>query len=132
MPISWAVHRLNGISCPASAVFSASELALQLQNSGAKCLFTCIPLLPIALEAAAKVGISKERIYLCPIPKDHLSDTRVPYGMKTLEDLIASGDALPRLKDQRWTDGQGKRQTAFLCYSSGTSGLPVSLIKSAG
>ena len=41
--------------------------------------------------------------------------------------MIALGRGQKDLEPLRWEKGQGARQTAFLCYSSGTSGLPVSL-----
>ena len=40
-------------------------------------------------------------------------------------ELITEGQKLSKLEPLRWSKGQGSRQTAFLCYSSGTSGLPV-------
>lgn len=49
---------------------------------------------------------------------------KVPF--KTVGDLVEQGKRLPAIEPLRWTKGQGERQTAFLCYSSGTSGLPVS------
>jgi acyl-CoA synthetase (AMP-forming)/AMP-acid ligase II len=42
---------------------------------------------------------------------------------KTLTQLIKEGVSLPPIDLLQWTKGQGARQTAFLCYSSGTSGL---------
>lgn len=47
---------------------------------------------------------------------------------KTINQLIKEGAGLPALEKLRWDEGQGARQTAFLCYSSGTSGLPVSRV----
>lgn len=47
---------------------------------------------------------------------------------KTVDQLIQDGMKQPRLEDLKWEKGQGARQTAFLCYSSGTSGLPACLI----
>jgi acyl-CoA synthetase (AMP-forming)/AMP-acid ligase II len=47
-------------------------------------------------------------------------------SFKTVGQLIADGAKLPKLEKQKWEKGQGARQTAYLCYSSGTSGLPVS------
>ena len=128
MMVSWAIHRLNGISCPANAAYSASELAFQLQNSRAQCLFTCEALLGTALEAAKIANIPTDRVYLCPVSGASPGTARALTGMKNLDDLISSGADLPSLEEQQWTVGQGKRQVAFICYSSGTSGLPVSYI----
>ncbi|CAI4212640.1 unnamed protein product [Parascedosporium putredinis] len=46
----------------------------------------------------------------------------------TVEELIAEGRGLPELEPLRWSKGQGGRQPAFLCYSSGTSGLPKAVM----
>jgi acyl-CoA synthetase (AMP-forming)/AMP-acid ligase II len=126
MTLTWAIHRLNGVSSPANAAYSADELRHQLTNSGATCLFTVAPLLSTALEAAAIAGIPKERIYICDLPDEATGDATASSEFKTLTQLIKEGSSLPELEPIRWPKGQGARQTAFLCYSSGTSGLPVS------
>lgn len=125
MTLTWAIHRLNGISSPANAAYSADELRHQLTNSGATCLFTVVPLLPVALEAAGKAGIPKDRIYICELPDKATGGAKTATGFKTLGQLIKDGSSLPELEPIKWSKGQGARQTAFLCYSSGTSGLPV-------
>ena len=102
-----------------------AELEHQLRDSGSKVLFTNAPLLPVALEAALKVGIPKDRVYLLELPKEATGGKSTLKGFKTVNDLIEEGERLPRLEALQWESGQGARQTAFLCYSSGTSGLPV-------
>jgi len=44
--------------------------------------------------------------------------------MKTVDDFINEGKKLDRLAPLDWKAGDGAKKTAFLCYSSGTSGLP--------
>ncbi|KAH7037220.1 uncharacterized protein B0I36DRAFT_62996 [Microdochium trichocladiopsis] len=122
---SFAVHRLNGISTPANAMYSASELEYQLKTSGAKAIITCVPLLETALKAAKTAGISEDRIFLMDVagfsaPKDA--------KFKTLGQLIEEGQEEPELPPVSWTVGQGARQVAFLCFSSGTSGLPKAVM----
>lgn len=82
-----------------------------------------MPLLDNALEAASKVGIPKDRIFLLSLPKTENDSSFV-----TIDDLIRKGESLPPRQPLPWIKGQGRRQTAFLSYSSGTSGLPVRLI----
>lgn len=125
MTLNWAIHRINGISSPANAAYSVEELMHQLKNSGATALFTCPPLLPVALEAASKAGIPRKRIYICELPEQAQGGLKANDRFKTLGQLIKDGSALPALEPLKWGPGQGARQTAFLCYSSGTSGLPV-------
>ena len=56
--------------------------------------------------------------------KEFSGDKHLPF--RTVSELIADGRKLPKLEALKWPKGQGARQTAYLCYSSGTSGLPVS------
>jgi acyl-CoA synthetase (AMP-forming)/AMP-acid ligase II len=120
MTLNWAIHRLNGVSSPANAAYSAEELRHQLENSGSTCLFTVLPLLDTALKAAEKAKIPNNRIYICEMP----GDKDYPKEFKRLSTLTKEGVSLPKLEPIKWSKGQGERQTAFLCYSSGTSGLP--------
>ncbi|KAL8676653.1 MAG: hypothetical protein Q9186_006852 [Xanthomendoza sp. 1 TL-2023] len=124
LTLSWAIHRLSGISSPANAAYSQAELEYQLRSSGSKALFTCLPLLPIALRAASKCNIPRNKIFLLQVPKEITGGQDPPRNIKTVNQLIQEGSSLPELEDLRWEKGQGARQTAFLCYSSGTSGLP--------
>ncbi len=129
IPLSWATHRLGGLQTPANAAYSASELAYQLKDSKAKALFTCLPLLDTARKAAKDAGIPDDRLYILDIPEQFTGGKAVPKGMKTLDDLILEGSKLEPLEPLKWEKGQGAKQAAFLCYSSGTSGLPVSSLR---
>ncbi|KAL8851168.1 MAG: hypothetical protein Q9221_003888 [Calogaya cf. arnoldii] len=124
LTLSWAIHRLSGVSSPANAVYSSSELEYQLRSSGSTALFTCLPLLPTALEAASKCNIPRSKVFLLPVPKEVSGSQDPPKDIKNVDQLIQEGAGLPDLEHLRWGKGQGARQTAFLCYSSGTSGLP--------
>ncbi|KAI1427374.1 hypothetical protein F5Y12DRAFT_783283 [Xylaria sp. FL1777] len=121
--LTYAVHRLSGIVTPANAMYSAGELGHQLKSSGSKALFTCPSLLDNALKAARASNIPDDRVFLLDIP-GQAHDPR----FKTIDDLIIEGQSLPELEPLRWTKGQGGRQTAYLCYSSGTSGLPKAVM----
>ncbi|KAF2175773.1 acetyl-CoA synthetase-like protein [Zopfia rhizophila CBS 207.26] len=124
LPLAWATHRLGGIQSPANAAYSAAELEYQLKDCGAKVLFTCLPLLKTAQEAAQKAGIPKNRIYILEVPKEFTGGKGSPSGMKTVDDFIREGSRLERPEPLNWEQGHGAKRTAFLCYSSGTSGLP--------
>ncbi|KAF6819023.1 AMP-binding enzyme [Colletotrichum musicola] len=126
MGLSWAVHRINGISSPANAMYSVEELTHQLTTSRCKALFTVPSLLPVALKAAKASGIPRSRVYLCDMPAEPVQN--VSKEFKTLTRLIEHGRGLPELEPIKWEDGQARRQTAYLCYSSGTSGLPKAVM----
>ncbi|KAI5925713.1 hypothetical protein F4810DRAFT_717391 [Camillea tinctor] len=120
---TFAVHRLSGIVTPANAMYSTSELEHQLKSSGVKALITCIPLLDTALKATRACGIPDDNVFLLDLP-GHAKDV----SFKTVNDLIAEGRSLPEVERLSWTKGQGARQVAYLCYSSGTSGLPKAVM----
>lgn len=115
-----SIHRLSGIATPANVAYSAEELEHQLKTSGAKVLFTCAPVLKDALKAAKASGIPEDKVFILDIP-----GFQNPEGFKTVDELVEIGRRAPELEPLRWCKGQGARQVAFLCYSSGTSGLPV-------
>ncbi|KAJ5221951.1 Acyl-CoA ligase inpC [Penicillium citrinum] len=124
LPFFWAVHKLGGVVSPANAAYSAPELKHQILDSGAKALFTCVPLLSVALEAASLAGLPKNKIYLIDVPQPILGNTQPPKEFKSVLDILESGKSLPPVDELKWSPGEGARRTAFLCYSSGTSGLP--------
>ncbi|KAK7984315.1 Alpha/beta hydrolase fold-1 [Apiospora arundinis] len=124
LPLTWAVHRLAGVVTPASAVYSAQELEHQLRSSGARALFTCVPLLDVALVAAKAAGIPRDRIFLLPMSGHRQKGD----SFLTVNDLIREGAAMPEVEPLRWVKGQGARQVAYLCYSSGTSGQPKAVM----
>ena len=110
---------------PANAVYSADELTYQLKNANAKALFTCVPSLSTALKAAEAAGLPRRRVYIIDLPPQLPGSGKAPAEFKTLEQFIEDGSSLRSLDALKWVRGQGAKQTAFLCYSSGTSGLPV-------
>lgn len=81
-----------------------------------------MPLLETALAAADMVGIPRSAVFLLPVP-----GSKPHPDFPSVDDLIMQGETLPEPPKLSWIQGQGARQTAFLCYSSGTSGLPVSI-----
>lgn len=103
-------------------------MTYQLKASKAKALFTCLPLLATAQAAARKAGIAEKNIYILTMPEEALAGTAGKLeGFKTVDQLIAEGQTLPPVQELAWETGQGARQCAFLNFSSGTTGLPVSL-----
>ncbi|KAK1579624.1 uncharacterized protein LY79DRAFT_563816 [Colletotrichum navitas] len=124
LTVSWATHRLSGVSCPISSAYSELELTNLLKSVNCKALFTCKPLLDQALSAAAAVGIPSRHVYLLDLPSQSANESQVPFGAKSVDRLIKEARSMTPLPRLQWSKGQGARQTAFMCTSSGTSGLP--------
>ncbi|KAM0695738.1 hypothetical protein Q7P36_004220 [Cladosporium allicinum] len=123
LPLAWATHKLGGLLTAANAAYSAGDLEFQLKHSGAKAVFTSVLQLEVTKEACAKAGIPEERIFILPIPEQAAGGLTAP-GYKTVDDFIVEGLNLPQLEALNWTGDEGAKKVAFLCYSSGTSGLP--------
>lgn len=127
IPLNWAIQRLGGISTPANAAYSEFELEHQMRDSGASCIFTCQPLLEMTLGVAKKLGIPQDKVYILEMPTQATGGKTSPKGFKTVSDFAEMGMNAPEVEPLKWSKGEGQRRTAFLCYSSGTSGLPVSV-----
>ncbi|KAG5291508.1 AMP dependent CoA ligase [Histoplasma ohiense] len=128
IPLGWAIHKLSGIATLINASSTVDELAYQLRASKSSVLFTCIPLLATALEAASKCGIPRSRVYILEMPQDLLNGLSTPAEFTTMSRLIEKGSKLCDLDALKWQKGQGASQCAYLCFSSGTSGLPKGVL----
>lgn len=125
VPLAWAIHSLGGAVTTANSQYSAADLVHQLRDSGAKAIFTCLPLLKSALQAAKSAGIPPTRVFLLNSPSRSAPDASIA-KKQTTNGLVELGRSQPKLQRPAWSKGEGKRRIAFICYSSGTSGLPVS------
>ncbi|KAK0543464.1 hypothetical protein OC846_004618 [Tilletia horrida] len=131
----WATHRLGGVVSGANPAYTAGELKYQLEASNAKTLFTMEEpaALKVALEAAEKAGIPKERIVVIESPAS-LAKKRGSRsdGLTTVSDLVEAGAKVLKKKGRgvlastrrKLGPGEGKQKLAFLSFSSGTTGLP--------
>jgi 4-coumarate--CoA ligase len=102
-----------GVVSLANSVYTASELASQLQDSRARAIVTHVACLETALEAATASGIPHSRILL--IGKND-GDLRVQHFSEFIK-LGRGGSTAERV-------AQMSSDLAFLVYSSGTTGLP--------
>jgi acyl-CoA synthetase (AMP-forming)/AMP-acid ligase II len=126
LTLAWAVHRIGGVLTAVNAAYNAQELEHQAKDSGMKAIFTCLPLLQTCRDGVKKAGISDDKIFLLPLPEVATPGMTNKNSHKTIDDLIKAGQNLDRIRpsDESWPAGHGKQRCAFLCYSSGTSGLP--------
>ncbi|KAJ5678564.1 uncharacterized protein N7477_004197 [Penicillium maclennaniae] len=106
MLLFWAIHQLEGVVALANPSYSADELKHQLLDCKAKALFTCAPLLPIALEAAAKAGFSKNQIYLIDVPQQILADIKAPSELESISQIAEAGKSLPPVQPVQWAPGR--------------------------
>lgn len=122
----WAIHRLLGVVSTINAMSSVSELRYLVKSAGCGAIFTCRSLLATTRRAATTCGIPDSHIFVIDEDKvvhgNHSSDD--PRHL-TVADLIELGSRAPPLSPVEWGDREGQKRTAFLSWSSGTSGLPV-------
>ncbi|KAK0126538.1 hypothetical protein ONS95_008131 [Cadophora gregata] len=103
----------GGVVCPLNNLYPVSELSSLLKSSRAKGLVTHVSCLDVALKAAKKVGLSRERIVV-------IGERDKKGNVEHLEDLMGSGRDMERQRVML----SPEEDLAFLVYSSGTTGLP--------
>ncbi|KAF7316064.1 AMP binding protein [Mycena indigotica] len=116
-----------GLRCTlANSAYTPPELAHQYTDSGAKLILAAQELVPVVLEMLTKqLGLSSaeagKRIVVVP---DDLSWAGGPASPRpdhlNLVDLLGLGT----LEKEESFDGVADKETALLCYSSGTTGKP--------
>ena len=105
------ILRANAIVTSANSLYTATELAHQLSDSGAKMVFTISAFLDRAGAAATEVGLPSESIVVLDAAE----------GVTSLRELLGTSAEPPAQ-----TVGSG--DTAVLPYSSGTTGLAKGVI----
>lgn len=102
----------------------AKELAHQFTNSGASTIFVHPALLPIALETLKLVGVTTPDALRRSIVVMGFADEPELRQLKgkwtTLPEVYSAG----KLDKAERFDGSASKETVYLCYSSGTTGLP--------
>lgn len=106
------ILRSGATATTVNALYTGEEIAGQLQDCRAKLIFTVSPLLDQAQAAAARAGLTDERIIVIDGAE----------GFASLRDLIAEGNTAPEVSFDP------AEQIAVLPYSSGTTGRPKGVI----
>lgn len=110
-PIAFqAIALLGGISSTANPSYTASELAYQLNDAGAKYLLTVPQLLERALEAARQSKVESVFVF-------GNATGAIPFSV-----LLEDFDSVPKVEINP------KEDAVALPYSSGTTGLPKGVI----
>ncbi|KAF9810705.1 hypothetical protein IEO21_06839 [Rhodonia placenta] len=117
---------LDVLPSPANPSYTADELVHQLKTTSTKLIFAHPSIYPVALAAARTAGITSERIVLLDaLPTGTPTHTTVPQ-------LIAEGKkAGCKFTERKLAPGEARTKLAFLCFSSGTTGLPKVSLPSA-
>lgn len=104
----------GGINTLVNPVYRETEVAHQLRDSNAKVVFTTSELLKTAMAACHLTGIPRTQIIVADLD-NNASDSK---QFTTLSAILSS----PRVDATTSCDRQ-PNDLAFLCYSSGTTGL---------
>lgn len=108
---------------------SAAEIKRHITLTKCRVLLTCRSLLATANDALAESAAHDPKVYLLDLPEELAKTSSLPdQGQKTVEQLVQEGASLPQIEPLQWTSGQGKEQVAYLCPTSGTSGLQVATL----
>lgn len=117
---------MGGVCLLMHPTSSAAEIKRHISLTKCRVLFTCRSLLSTANDALADSAVQDPKVYLLDLPEELAKTPSLPdQGQKTVEQLVQEGASLPQIESLQWTPGQGKEQVAYLCPTSGTSGLQV-------
>lgn len=109
--------------------FTTNELLYQLQETKASVLIAHPDALPIAQEAARAAGLAPERIILFDVKG---TPSHVLEQHETVSSLLAYGlRNKTQYTERKLAPGEGRTKLAFLSFSSGTTGRPKVLTRSA-
>ncbi|RIA84359.1 hypothetical protein C1645_879964 [Glomus cerebriforme] len=102
----------GGIVSPSNPMSTVKDYTIQLKDSGASVIIVHPLFLSVAINAAKEANIPESKIFLFG---DEKINKILPYNS-----LFGEREAIPI----EYTPEEVKTTTAYLCYSSGTTGIP--------
>ncbi|KAK7039324.1 phenylacetyl-CoA ligase [Favolaschia claudopus] len=114
----WALHRLGAVVALMNPGMTGDEMGHLLKLAHPKFLIAHPDSVGLVKEGAKHAGLNGYDVVTLS------TNTTSNLGYTTTEALIARGKRLPPFTQRKLSPGEGKTSVAFLCFSSGTTGLP--------